>query len=401
MRWSSSTTRISAVPSTVRCGARSPTAVRSARASSALYVARTAFDPFVAQLVRGRARAADRPRRRPGRRARAADQRGGAGQGGGPRRGRGRRRRRGGRRRAAPGRSAYRAGSTSRPCSSEVPRDRPIAREEIFGPVVTVEPFDGDDDAVALANAGAFGLGASVWSRDPARARRRRVPPRGRLGVDRTTRRTRTGSAGRRGAASRAPASAAATVAPDCSSACGSGTSDEDRGRLPARRGGTRTTREASSRSERCCGRSTAAGAGLPGVAAPGARRARAAGPEAMSELSHVDDRGRRADGRRGREAALPAPRHGPRDGAHGGRDRAPPARAAEGRRAGDGAARRDHGSEADERPDPALPSAAALARHGRRSRSARPRSRSSRSRRRPRRRASRWRRSRRRRSPR
>jgi succinate-semialdehyde dehydrogenase/glutarate-semialdehyde dehydrogenase len=46
-----------------------------------------------------------------------------------------------------------------------------IEREEIFGPVVTVQPFDDEDEAVELANATSFGLGASVWSRDAARAR--------------------------------------------------------------------------------------------------------------------------------------------------------------------------------------------------------------------------------------
>jgi succinate-semialdehyde dehydrogenase/glutarate-semialdehyde dehydrogenase len=44
--------------------------------------------------------------------------------------------------------------------------------EEIFGPVVTVEPFDGEDDAVARANDTKFGLGASVWTRDLAKAGR-------------------------------------------------------------------------------------------------------------------------------------------------------------------------------------------------------------------------------------
>ncbi len=47
-----------------------------------------------------------------------------------------------------------------------------IDREEIFGPVVTVRAFDGEDEAVQLANASSFGLGASVWTRDADRARR-------------------------------------------------------------------------------------------------------------------------------------------------------------------------------------------------------------------------------------
>jgi acyl-CoA reductase-like NAD-dependent aldehyde dehydrogenase len=44
-----------------------------------------------------------------------------------------------------------------------------IAREEIFGPVLTVIAHDGDDDAVALANDSAYGLSGSVWTDDPER----------------------------------------------------------------------------------------------------------------------------------------------------------------------------------------------------------------------------------------
>ena len=46
------------------------------------------------------------------------------------------------------------------------------AQEEIFGPVVTVIPFEDEADAVRLANDVRYGLMATVWTQDPARAHR-------------------------------------------------------------------------------------------------------------------------------------------------------------------------------------------------------------------------------------
>ena len=41
-----------------------------------------------------------------------------------------------------------------------------IAREEIFGPVASVIPFDGESEAIRIANDTPYGLAAAVWSRD-------------------------------------------------------------------------------------------------------------------------------------------------------------------------------------------------------------------------------------------
>ena len=53
-----------------------------------------------------------------------------------------------------------------------VTNDMTIMREETFGPVLLISPFDRDEDAIAVANGTSFGLGSSVFSGSRARARR-------------------------------------------------------------------------------------------------------------------------------------------------------------------------------------------------------------------------------------
>jgi len=47
-----------------------------------------------------------------------------------------------------------------------------IAQEEVFGPVLAVIPFDGEDDAIRIANATRYGLAAGVWTESLPRALR-------------------------------------------------------------------------------------------------------------------------------------------------------------------------------------------------------------------------------------
>ena len=54
---------------------------------------------------------------------------------------------------------------------SEVTRDMRIAAEEIFGPVLSIQPYNTVDEAVDIANATVYGLGAQVQSRSLEAAR--------------------------------------------------------------------------------------------------------------------------------------------------------------------------------------------------------------------------------------
>ena len=65
------------------------------------------------------------------------------------------------------------AGYYARPAVlADVAQDSPFVQEEIFGPVLTVQPFDSEPEAIGLANGTSYGLAAGLQTRDLGRAHR-------------------------------------------------------------------------------------------------------------------------------------------------------------------------------------------------------------------------------------
>jgi acyl-CoA reductase-like NAD-dependent aldehyde dehydrogenase len=55
---------------------------------------------------------------------------------------------------------------------TDVKADNPVFQEEVFGPVVTITPFADEAEAIRLANGVAYGLFATIWTREVGRAHR-------------------------------------------------------------------------------------------------------------------------------------------------------------------------------------------------------------------------------------
>jgi aldehyde dehydrogenase (NAD+) len=67
---------------------------------------------------------------------------------------------------------ALRAGFYLRPTVVQAHPGSQICKEEVFGPVVTVSTFRGDDEVIAIANGTEYGLGGGLWTTDLSRAHR-------------------------------------------------------------------------------------------------------------------------------------------------------------------------------------------------------------------------------------